>query len=281
MPSTRSRSRCGARSAPTLAPPRPCFTGLPAPAGRPRSRDRRRSGQLDIKLARIPRRRHGTDERAVRSTAALRRAPEVVTVESRSSRSKKVLPRVRPAGAERRAGGVGTAVRGWPGRVGKGGVVRDPAQHQAVISRLARFSVIRGGTSSASRRRPSRAEGNREFFLHLSSHGRTAANLEGAHREERRGPRVNGSASSRGLTGEAAGGRRAGRVLRGAAAFPCRERNGSARAGVATAVVARSELPAHVDPSWSSAGRHPLSMARMVGDPSVPILGVNLGGLAS
>ncbi len=66
------------------------------------------------------------------------------------------------------------------GAVGKGGVVRDPAQHQAVVARLARFSVLRGwhvfGVSASPLKG---AKGNREFFLHLSLHGRTASNLEG------------------------------------------------------------------------------------------------------
>jgi predicted rRNA methylase YqxC with S4 and FtsJ domains len=48
------------------------------------------------------------------------------------------------------------------------------------VQRLARYSVLRGwhvlGVSASPLRG---AKGNREFFLHLSSHGRTAANLEG------------------------------------------------------------------------------------------------------
>jgi 23S rRNA (cytidine1920-2'-O)/16S rRNA (cytidine1409-2'-O)-methyltransferase len=63
--------------------------------------------------------------------------------------------------------------------VGKGGVVRDPALHHAVITRLARYSVIRGwhvrGVTASPLRGP---KGNREFFLHLSNHGRTAGDLE-------------------------------------------------------------------------------------------------------
>ena len=63
--------------------------------------------------------------------------------------------------------------------VGKGGVVRDPAQHRAVVQRLARYAVLRGwhvlGVTASPLRGP---KGNREFFLHLAAHGRTAANLE-------------------------------------------------------------------------------------------------------
>ncbi|MBI2218603.1 MAG: TlyA family RNA methyltransferase [Candidatus Rokubacteria bacterium] len=64
--------------------------------------------------------------------------------------------------------------------VGKGGVVRDPAQHRAVVTRLARYAVLRGwhvlGVTASPLRGP---KGNREFFLHLSTHGRTPADLEG------------------------------------------------------------------------------------------------------
>jgi len=63
--------------------------------------------------------------------------------------------------------------------VGKGGVVRDPAQHRAVVQRLARYSVLRGwhvlGVTASPLRGP---KGNREFFLHLSMHGKTAANID-------------------------------------------------------------------------------------------------------
>ncbi len=63
--------------------------------------------------------------------------------------------------------------------VGKGGVVRDPNLHREVVARLARYSVLRGwhvlGVTASPLLGP---KGNREFFLHLSSHGRTTANLE-------------------------------------------------------------------------------------------------------
>jgi 23S rRNA (cytidine1920-2'-O)/16S rRNA (cytidine1409-2'-O)-methyltransferase len=63
--------------------------------------------------------------------------------------------------------------------VGKGGVVRDPALHRTAVQRLARYSVLRGwhvlGCTASPLRGP---KGNREFFLHCSSHGRTASDLE-------------------------------------------------------------------------------------------------------
>lgn len=63
--------------------------------------------------------------------------------------------------------------------VGKGGVVRDPALHRAAVSRLARYAVLRGwhalGVTASPLRGP---KGNREFFLHLTSHGRTVVDLE-------------------------------------------------------------------------------------------------------
>lgn len=63
--------------------------------------------------------------------------------------------------------------------VGKGGVVRDPTQHRAVVSRLARYAVLRGwhvlGVTASPLRGP---KGNREFFLHVSTQGRTAVDLE-------------------------------------------------------------------------------------------------------
>lgn len=63
--------------------------------------------------------------------------------------------------------------------VGKGGVVRDPALHRAAVARLARYTVLRGwhvlGVTASPLRGP---KGNREFFLHVCSHGRTSSNIE-------------------------------------------------------------------------------------------------------
>ena len=58
------------------------------------------------------------------------------------------------------------------GAVGKGGVVRDPAQHQLVLEQLAEFA--RGLGYEVEGQIPSPllgAKGNREFFLHLLPHG--------------------------------------------------------------------------------------------------------------
>jgi 23S rRNA (cytidine1920-2'-O)/16S rRNA (cytidine1409-2'-O)-methyltransferase len=64
--------------------------------------------------------------------------------------------------------------------VGKGGVVRDPGQHRAAVQRLARYAVLRGWHVLSVTASPLRGpKGNREFFLHLSAQGRTAADLEG------------------------------------------------------------------------------------------------------
>ena len=66
------------------------------------------------------------------------------------------------------------------GLVGKGGVVRDPAHHRAVLSRVARFAVLHGwhvrGVSASPLLGP---KGNREFFLHLTKTGRTLSDLDG------------------------------------------------------------------------------------------------------
>ena len=64
------------------------------------------------------------------------------------------------------------------GEVGKGGVVRDVAQHRAVVTRLARFAVLRGWHVLGVTASPiTGTKGNREFFLHLGTTGRTIADL--------------------------------------------------------------------------------------------------------
>jgi 23S rRNA (cytidine1920-2'-O)/16S rRNA (cytidine1409-2'-O)-methyltransferase len=56
--------------------------------------------------------------------------------------------------------------------VGKGGVVRDPDQHRAVLDRVARFALAQGWGVRAVTTSPLRGpKGNREFFLFLVSDG--------------------------------------------------------------------------------------------------------------
>ena len=63
--------------------------------------------------------------------------------------------------------------------VGKGGVVRDPALHRQVVVRIARWVVLRGWHVRAVTASPLRGpKGNREFFLHVASHGKTSADFE-------------------------------------------------------------------------------------------------------
>ena len=67
--------------------------------------------------------------------------------------------------------------------VGRGGVVRDPVLHRAVLESLAHHARERGwGVSGISRSAVSGAEGNREFFIHLlpRAPGLAAAAIERA-----------------------------------------------------------------------------------------------------
>jgi 23S rRNA (cytidine1920-2'-O)/16S rRNA (cytidine1409-2'-O)-methyltransferase len=58
------------------------------------------------------------------------------------------------------------------GRVGRGGVVRDAADHRAALERVARGAAALGyGVAGACASRLRGAEGNREFFLHLRRDG--------------------------------------------------------------------------------------------------------------
>jgi 23S rRNA (cytidine1920-2'-O)/16S rRNA (cytidine1409-2'-O)-methyltransferase len=58
------------------------------------------------------------------------------------------------------------------GRVGAGGIVRDPAQHRAVLEDLAAFCRERGWGIAGAARSPLRgAEGNVEFFLRVAPAG--------------------------------------------------------------------------------------------------------------
>jgi 23S rRNA (cytidine1920-2'-O)/16S rRNA (cytidine1409-2'-O)-methyltransferase len=141
------------------------------------------TGQLDDKLRKDPRvivMEH-TNARTL-DPRLFGDAPTLAVVDVAFISLEKVLPAIFGVLAPR--GEVITLVKPQfeAGRehVGKGGVVRDPAQHRAVVQRLARYAVLRGWHVLGVTASPLRgAKGNREFFLHLSMHGRTAANLEG------------------------------------------------------------------------------------------------------
>jgi 23S rRNA (cytidine1920-2'-O)/16S rRNA (cytidine1409-2'-O)-methyltransferase len=56
------------------------------------------------------------------------------------------------------------------GRVGKGGVVRDPSQHEAVLTELSDFFSETGFSCSAPLPSPILGpKGNREFLIHLTA----------------------------------------------------------------------------------------------------------------
>jgi 23S rRNA (cytidine1920-2'-O)/16S rRNA (cytidine1409-2'-O)-methyltransferase len=62
------------------------------------------------------------------------------------------------------------------GKVGKGGVVRDPARHEAVLQELSGFFSDIGFACSAPLPSPILGpKGNREFLVWLSESGRSAA----------------------------------------------------------------------------------------------------------
>jgi 23S rRNA (cytidine1920-2'-O)/16S rRNA (cytidine1409-2'-O)-methyltransferase len=140
------------------------------------------TGQLDIKLRKDPRVlvMEQTNARVLDPRVFPER-PSLAVVDVAFISLEKILPSVFGALAPR--GEVIALVKPQfeVGReiVGKGGVVRDPVHHRAVVARLARYSVLRGwhvfGVTASPLHGP---KGNREFFLHLSSHGRTAADLE-------------------------------------------------------------------------------------------------------
>jgi 23S rRNA (cytidine1920-2'-O)/16S rRNA (cytidine1409-2'-O)-methyltransferase len=108
--------------------------------------------------------------------------PDLATIDVSFISLEKVLPSVfnvlKPAGEA--VALVKPQFEVGKGQVGKGGVVRDPAHHKAVIERVARFAVLHGwhvrGVTASPVRGP---KGNREFFLRLTKTGRTLSELHG------------------------------------------------------------------------------------------------------
>ena len=140
------------------------------------------TGQLDAKLRRDPRVvvMEGSNARAL-DPRIFGDQPTLAVVDVSFISLEKVLPAVFGVLAPR--GEIVALVKPQfeVGRahVGKGGVVRDPALHRSAVARLARFAVLRGWHVLGVTASPLRgAKGNHEFFLHCSSHGRTASDLE-------------------------------------------------------------------------------------------------------
>jgi 23S rRNA (cytidine1920-2'-O)/16S rRNA (cytidine1409-2'-O)-methyltransferase len=114
--------------------------------------------------------------------AAFPDPPELATIDVSFISLEKVLPAVyrvlAPAGEA--VALVKPQFEVGRGQVGKGGVVRDPANHHAVINRVARYAVLHGwhvrGVAASPLKGP---KGNREFFLHFSKMGRTIPDLDG------------------------------------------------------------------------------------------------------
>ncbi len=114
-------------------------------------------------------------------SAAFPEAPDLATVDVSFISLEKVLPAVfrvlAPAGEALAL--VKPQFEVGKGLVGKGGVVRDPAYHHAVVSRVARYAVLHGwhvrGVAASPLRGP---KGNREFFLYLCKTGRTLPDLD-------------------------------------------------------------------------------------------------------
>jgi len=108
-------------------------------------------------------------------------APELATVDVSFISLEKVLPAIyrvlAPAGEAIAL--VKPQFEVGKGQVGKGGVVRDAADHRAAVNRVARFAVLHGwhvrGVAASPLRGP---KGNREFFLHLCKTGRTLPDLD-------------------------------------------------------------------------------------------------------
>jgi len=115
----------------------------------------------------------GVNARAL-TPALFPEPPELATVDVAFISLEKVLPAV--AGCLAPAGEIVALVKPQfevgRGRVGKGGVVRDPGRHREVLERVAAFALAHGlgvrGVAVSPLRGP---KGNREFFLRLRTSG--------------------------------------------------------------------------------------------------------------
>ena len=173
------------------------------------------------------------------------------------------------------------------GRVGRGGVVRDAAQHREVLRRLSAFAADRGLAPQAIVASPLRGpKGNREFFLHLRPGGPVMP-PDRAGGGDRRGDRSRGGRMRRigvvARVDRADAGTVARELIRWLGARGCQvvvERETGRVVADGAAVVELAALPARVELIVVLGGDGTLlSVARVVHGHDVPILGVNLGGL--
>lgn len=141
------------------------------------------AGQLDPRL-RADRRvvvMEKTHARAL-APAAFPLPPDLATVDVSFISLEKVLPAVMGvlAGPGEVVALIKPQFEVGRRRVGRGGVVRDPALHRAVLERLTRFATAAGWTVLGLTASPLRGpKGNREFFVHLSGRGGLPADLLG------------------------------------------------------------------------------------------------------
>ena len=140
------------------------------------------TGQLDARLRSDPRVVVMEKTNARRLTAAaFPVAPALATIDVSFISLEKVLPAVMGLLADPAEAVVlvKPQFEVGKGQVGKGGVVREPAQHQVVLGRLARFAILHGwhvlGLTASPLKGP---RGNREFFFYVSRHGRTVSELD-------------------------------------------------------------------------------------------------------
>ena len=141
-----------------------------------------RAGQLDARLRADPRVVVMEKTNARRLTAAaFPESPDLAALDVSFISLEKVLPAVMGVLADPAEAVVlvKPQFEVGKGQVGKGGVVREPAQHGAVLGRLARFAILHGwhvlGLTASPLKGP---KGNREFLLSLSRHGRTVPELD-------------------------------------------------------------------------------------------------------
>ena len=115
------------------------------------------------------------------TAAAGAEAPTLATADLSFISLTKVLPAIRPLMAKRAEMLVLAKPQFEAGKkqVGKGGIVKDPAVHRAVLESLWGWAAENGFGPAAACASPVRgAKGNREFFLHLIP-GENAGEMEG------------------------------------------------------------------------------------------------------